>query len=369
MPKKHASGPAYVVLLLALTWVLGFLAGCGGNAESVVDDRPRLVKMVELQAGDIERRLEFPGQIRAAKRADLAFEVPGFMQEVRVEEGEMVRVGQALAQLDPRDYEANKAAAEAQLNAARLEVDRARNLFEREATSKQRLDSAEANFRVAEANFLRAQKALSDTTLQAPFDGEVAAIYVEDVVNVQAKQTILTVHDISSLRVVFDIPETIPARSTNSTTELAEISRRAKPEVFLSALPERTFPGVITEVTGQADPATRTFRATISFTPPEDLTILPGMTAVVRATPPGEGSARDHYAVPSHAVIASPDGGKFVWVVNAETQTVSPRTVETFDMSGGEIEINGPGLVDGQLIATSGVQFLYEGRAVRRLED
>lgn len=367
MVKIPACRTAPVLMLFPLTVTLVGLTGCGGSPEAVVLERPRPVKMVELNSGGIERELEFPGQIRAAKRGDLAFEVPGFMQEVLVEEGEAVKVGDALAQLDPRDFEANKAAAEAQLNAARVEAERARSLFEREATSRQRLDSAEANFRVAQANFIRAEKALEDTTLRAPFDGRVAAIYVEDVVNVQAKQTILTVQDTSTLRVVIDIPETVSARTSNSSSELAEVSRRVQLQVFLSALPERTFPGIIAEVAGLADPATRTFQATISFVPPADLTILPGMTAVVRVAMPRDRTGTARYAVPSHAVMARPDGGKIVWLVDGETQTVSAVAVETVEMAGDQIEIIGPGLDDGQLIATSGIQFLREGQAVRRL--
>lgn len=346
-----------------LVFLFLFLVGCGSDAPVDTGPVTRPVKVQELKAGGLDRVVDFPGQILAARRADLAFEVSGLMQEILVNEGFLVAEGQELAKLDPRDFQARKDAAEARRDVAQLDAQRAQELFSRDAISEQRLDLAKTDALVAEAEFEQAAKALSDTVLRAPFAGRVARVFVEDFVNVQAKQTILIIQDTSSLRVEVEIPETIPAGS-DPNANLAEISERVNPQVYLTARPDRFFPGVLTEVAGLADEQTRTFTSTVSFSQPEDLTILPGMTANVRVTIPSAPGAG--YSVPSHAVVATDSENPFVWLVDGATMTVSRSPVTLGDYRGDLVEVSGSALTEGALVATSGVQFLHDGATITR---
>ena len=348
-----------------LACLLVIVTGCGGGKpeESALPVRP--VKMLELQPGGLATRLELPGQVLPNQQANLAFEVPGQMIEVLVKEADRVEAGQVLARLDPRDYEASRDAAEAQLEVARLEAERARALFEREATSKQRRDLAVSQFKVAQAAFDRAEKAYQDTFLKAPISGSVARILADDIANVQAKEPILIVQDTTRLKVRVNAPESIGALARPGLST-QERSAQTRTEVFLSFFPDRGYPAELEEISLMADSVTRTYEITFAFDPPEEVVVLPGMTArVVVDIPRRESLGAAAFPVPAQVVFADPSGQASVWVVDADSMTVQRQSVQTGTVADGQIEILSDALQPGDRVITSGVQLLEEGMPVR----
>lgn len=347
------------------------LTACGGKEVVEVPDVPRPIKILELSDKALDLEIKLPGQVLAGRQANMAFEVSGLMTEIKVDEGDRVAAGDVLAILDASDFEAMRNAARAQLEAAKLDADRAQALFEREATSKQRLDVAVSNYEVALSGFERAEKAYNDTFLKSPIAGVVAKVFVDDFVNVAAKQDILTVQDNSFLRVSVDVPEVFSALAKRDQT-MAERTEEVKPTISLTSVPSREFPAEIWALSSTADPATRTFAATLRFVPPDDVNflILPGMTAVLTVHPPMRGVvSTDSFTVPSHAVVGSESGEPFVWVVDPDTMLVSRLAVKTGDLNGDEIEISADALSVGTKVAISGVQLLTEGAEVRQYND
>lgn len=353
-------GPVGLVALLSLA-----AAGCGKKETAPPPEPVRPVKIVELGGGEMQRILELPGQIQAFREASMGFEVPGLLQEVLVDEGDEVKQGDLLARLDNRDYLAARSSAEAQLTVARSEAERAQALFDRQATSKQRLDMALAQLQVAESAFDRADKALQDTELRAPMDGSVARVFVEDIVNVQAKQQIMIVHDISRFKVVIDVPETL-AILVDPTIPDEVQNARFKSQVFLTTGTMEGFPAQVIESAKTANPTTRTFSVTLAFDPPKHINILPGMTARLQADATALVRPTDvRFDVPSNAVGGQADGQPFLWRIDPEGMTVSKVTVETGRVSGDQIEVISDDLEVGDLIAASGLLHLRAGMQVR----
>ena len=99
------------------------------------------------------------------------------------------------------------------------------------------------------------------------------------------------------------------------------------------------------------------------FEPPEELSILPGMTARVTVTLPGE----DIIRLPSHAVFADEAAASQVWKLNPEAMTVHRTPVKAGELTGGDVEIL-EGLSMGDQIVVSGVSQLREGMKVRRFQ-
>jgi RND family efflux transporter MFP subunit len=355
-----------IPLLMALLSAF-LLTGCGRQMETG-EPGTRPVKLTRLTEGGLARVLEYPGRVLPNEQADMAFEVPGRMIELSVTEGMEVEEGEVLARLDDRDYAADLEAARAQLEVARLEADRARTLFEREAAPKQNLDLAISQMKVREASYERARKAYEETRLRAPMDGIVAKVLVEDFVNVQAKQTILIIQDLTRFRVTADLPETLGAR-TRPGLSLEERNRLLNPEVMLSFLPERVLPARIQEFSVMADPATRTFAGTFLFEAPEDVLVLPGMTAKVRMTLPRTSEwAAGTFVVPSQAIRSTETGSAFVWRKQGDRGQVERIEVAIGHLAGGRMEIISESLNPGDLIVTSGVMLLEEGDPVREMD-
>lgn len=353
-----------------LLWV--FVAALLVSAcEKEVVETPEVVRPVRIltisgiQGGDT---LDYPGEIQGAQNAELAFEVPGRLIELPAEEGITVTEDQVLARLDPADYQSALNAAQARFNSARDTFDRYSEVFERGAISRQEFDNARRQIEVQRADLTAAKKALSDTELRAPFAGHIGRTYVENFNNVQAKQPILLLQDLTQLEVVVNIPEQDWLRAKPGLT-LAQRSDRAQPEVSLSSLADRTFPAKITEVAASADPVTRTFSAYARFDPPDDVSILPGMSATVTIRIPEDiGDLGSAIQIPANAVIGGDDGGSYVWKVDDASMTVSLAPVKVGQLSGSEVDIL-QGLATGDRIAASGVQHLADGMKIRELTD
>jgi len=348
----------------ALILALALVPAC---REEVVE-RPEPVRPVKMltvgAAGDGERR-EYPGTIEAIQHVDMAFEVPGRIIEFPVEEGQRVEKGQVLARLDPRDYQAKLDSARANLRKSEADLARSERLYKEDAgaIALTQLDADRRAVEVSRAYLKEAQKAFEDTTLTAPFAGFMARKRVRDFANVQAKQAVLILQDVSSLKIVVSVPERDFAGSSGGSRE--QLTARSEPRVVVSALPDRSFPARVKELALTADPVTRTFAATFEFAPPADVAILPGMTAKISVR---NGSKAGGVRIPVQAASAGADGKPFVWVVDAEASTVRRRAVALGPLADAQVEVL-EGLAAGDVVAVSGIDQLREGMRVRRFES
>ena len=105
--------------------VLAALSGCSdGDAVTEPVEVSRPVPMMVVGSSDKTSSLRFPGRVRAAQRADLAFNVPGRIVQLPAEEGQLIEKGQLVAQLDDANYKIQMRSALAQYNTARTDYQR-----------------------------------------------------------------------------------------------------------------------------------------------------------------------------------------------------------------------------------------------------
>jgi RND family efflux transporter MFP subunit len=321
---------------------------------------------------------KFPGMVRAAKRADLAFQVGGTLKQLPVEEGQAVKKGQLIAQLDQRDFENNLrnaqgrlAKAKAVLSGAQSEYDRILRIKKQDSGAasesmvvrrREAVDRARADIKSAQAAVDAAKDMLGYTVLKAPFDGTISKRYVDNFQEIGAKQSVASLDDISSLEILVDLPEIVVA-------SIREPDRRdgsqARAHAEFVAAPGWEYPLSIKEFATRADPKTQTYQVVLEMERPGDVTILPGMTATVVGEPPVGGKRGGFFVVPAIAVLANDQGESTVWVVNKDKMTVHRRTVTTGNLTGeANIQII-EGLKSGEMIAVSGVSQLREGMKVK----
>mgnify|MGYP001801537561 CR=1 FL=1 len=122
------------------------------------------------------------------------------------------------------------------------------------------------------------------------------------------------------------------------------------------------------ESSSAADPTTQTFESRFSFTPPEELLILPGMTGLLT------GTFRTNViediggiVIPGSAIIAEA-GETYVWIVDEESLTVSRRDIDVSSGVGEGIRVI-DGLQEGELIVGAGGPYLTEGAEIRIYEN
>ncbi len=347
--------PAAAVVLAALA------VACEQPVPEPVDV-VRPVKMLELAARQSGEPLEYPGRIAATRQVDLAFEVGGLITELPVTQGELVQRGQLLARLDPRDFAAALDAQRAEVNVALADYRRYQDLYAADAASLQELEVSRRRFEVANAQIRTVEKAVEDTELLAPFSGRVARTLVDAFQGVGARQPILVLQDVTeTLDVIVNVPENDVTFRAGETAR--DVLREIPVEVGLTSYPSRRIPVRPKEIATEADPITRTFEITFSFDLPDDLTVLPGMTATIYAA---VDRSVGQFSIPASALVSDERGDPFVWIVDRAGMTVSPRSVTIGELSGDEVEIV-DGLQGTETVAISAAQNLRDGMAVREI--
>jgi HlyD family secretion protein len=233
---------------------------------------PTEVQISKVEKQDLQAKVTANGTVQAQRKVDLSATVAGQITRIAVKEGDAVRKGQFLLQIDPVNQRATARSSEASVAALRRDVesakanrDQARADFRRAgenhraniisnadfdraqtalATSEAAVLAAERRVEQARATFEGARDTLSKTTVVAPIDGIVTAKRVEEgevaVVGVlnQPGTVLLTVSDMSVVETEMEVDE----------TSIPTVKLDQKALIRIDAYPNRTFDGVVTEV-------------------------------------------------------------------------------------------------------------------------
>ncbi len=342
---------------LCLASCAAFMAACSPQGEAPSEPAVRPAKLVTVEAASNRRTIEFPAVVRASRSTQLAFEVGGRLEELDVIEGAEVEQGQIIGQIAQRDYQNKVAQARSEYQNAESEYQRARRLAEQDAISKSVLEARRAQRDIAKAALDSAEKALSDTTLVAPYSGVISTVYVKQFQNVQPLEPVAILQS-EGVEVLSNIPANIIAY----VPQFKPVST----QVILDPAPDRALPATLKEASAEADPATQSYEVSFGFTPPEDLLILPGMTATLKVElelSELADSIRGGIAVPRSAINVEGDE-LFVWVTSPDDMTVSKRIVTTGSNLGENVAVTG-GLEAGETIVAAGGSFIHEGMKLR----
>ncbi len=349
--------PSFAILILAS---LFFISGCEEPPQTyVASSRPvKTIVISDDMTGDTRT---FPAVVDAIQKADISFRVSGKIQKILVKEGDVVKKGQILAELDPVDFNIRLKDREASYNTAKANYDRAKVLVEKGAISRVDHDEIRAKYHTAKANLSSAEQDLLYTKLKANFDGNIAKRHVEKFEEVILSQTIFSLEDVSVLKIKIDVPENLMIIIKTNRGET-----RSLLAVF-DNISNQEFPLSLVESATKADPNTKTFKVTLKMDNPEGYNVLPGMTATVIAELfPDESVSQTAVAVPVSAIISDSEKQATVWIVNEESMTVSPKKVTPGIMIGDVMQVDG--LNPGDRVVIAGAPFLRNDMKVTLLE-
>jgi multidrug efflux pump subunit AcrA (membrane-fusion protein) len=342
------------------------------------------------------------GAVEANVTAQSAFQIAGRVAKVFVEEGQAVRKGQVLAELDATDYRNGYDAAQGQADAAQAvdrkaqeglraqELEQARIDFEqwqdqykrmkflydhkslpandfekieaaykaagqryemaRQGTRVEDKQAATGQFHAANAQMHEARKRLGDTRLLAPITGFVGMRRIDVGDTVGAGTPVISVLDLNPVKVRVAIPE----------AEIGKVREGARATVAIPSLDGRQFEGKVETVGVAADPASRTYAAKIAVANPERL-LRAGMVSEARVF---SSSTMNAITVPGAAIVRDPQGVTHVYVYSPAQQRVYARRVDVGAPLGGEVEIIS-GLAGDEQVVVAGQQNVREGSPVR----
>ena len=344
--------------LLCLGSGLIILAACSPAVEEVQQEVIRPAKLIEITSTSNVQTLRSPAIIQASQSSDLTFQVGGEITSLSVVEGQEVRKGAIIARLNQRAYRNEVSQAKTAFDAAKVEYDRAERLLAGNAISRSIYEQRKSQLDVARAQLDTANKAIEDTILRSPFSGVIATKHAKKFQNVQPLEKIVTLQTTGAAEAEVQIPSSMIAQS--GRFNFTDTS------VFLDTAPDQKIPASFLSIATQADPATRTYAVKYGFTPPESLTILPGMTATVQvtATIQDEGASAEQIRVPLGAILSEGEA-QFIWVVDKETMTVSRREISVGPTIGESLVVE-TGLQAGETIVGAGASYLNEGQKIRQ---
>ena len=195
---------------------------------------------------------------------------------------------------------------------AETEYQRAFRLVKGNAIAREELQRRKMTLETVAAQLSMAKKALGDTVMVAPFTGHVAKVGIEALQTARAGKTVITMLNVRQLNAKVNLPSNV----------LAQFKRYGEFKdsffVTLDVVPDRRIPATLNELSLEADPATQTYEAIFTFTPPDDILILPGMNVEIRLKDPGKVMTGIRIGVPMTS-IGVDDDQRYVWVVDKDT--------------------------------------------------
>jgi membrane fusion protein, multidrug efflux system len=230
---------------------------------------PLMVEVAPVRTGVIYEKAEAVGTARANESVTITAKQTGFVANIAFKEGELVKAGQPLVELETRERKADVDQARNELEQARAgrddarqKLDRARQLKATGAITQSRVDELDATFRAADARVRGAEARirsfdarLDDVRITAPFAGRVGLRQVSVGALLQPGTPITTLDDLSKVRLDFSIPEIFLGKLRDGQRVIARST----------AYPGRTFEGMVTVIDTRIDPVSRSVRVNAMF--------------------------------------------------------------------------------------------------------
>ncbi len=354
-PPRAQFGALAVTLLFAAS-----LSGCA-PAEKTAARAPELVTVEPASVRPVAQKVSLTGTIAARVVSNLSFRTSGRISERRVDVGDHVKAGDVLAMIAPVEQQADVASANAALQAAQASLVQAQSSFDRQQhlmdggfTTRSSFDSAQEQLRAAhstvdaaKADLAAAQEQLSLTVLKADADGVITARDAETGQVVAPAQTVFTLAHNGGRDAIFNVYEGILA--SHPPKDGITVKLLSNPDVVASA--------VVREVSPALDTTTGTVQVTMSLIDPP---AAMGLGAAVLGI--GTTETENLIMLPWTSLAAG-ESGPAVWIVDRDTNTVSQRPIKVDRYKAGEILV-AAGLKEGELVVTSGGQFLHTGQSV-----
>jgi membrane fusion protein, multidrug efflux system len=310
---------------------------------------PAAVTTATVRSQRLAQQLEALGNARANESVDISSKTSNVVSAVRFRDGERVRAGQVLVQLDDAQTRADVAAAQAAVTESESQYNRSRELLDTQALSKSSFEQLEATLKSNRAKLQAAQARLEDTVIRAPFSGRVGLRRVSVGTLISPGDVITTLDDTSVIKLDFSVPETFVS------TLREGLSVRATAPAYAG----RSFTGKVASIDSRVDVNTRsvTVRALLAN---EDGALKPGMFLNVSLAK----DERDTLTVPEEAL--TPEAEKqFVFVV--VDGKAFRREVRIGGRSPGTVEVLA-GLKVGDRVVVEGTQKVRDGVAVNAVE-
>lgn len=202
------------------------------------------VEIDVVKRGEVVSKVSADGELKAKSQVDISAETLGRIKKIYYREGDFVKKGSLLIELDDTQAKANYKLSEVRLKQVEQVFSRTKTLYEKGLISKENFENAELNYESAKATYEQAFDAYRKTKIYAPISGKIMKLNIEEgetavmgTLN-YAGTVLATVADMSRMIAVVKIDE----------TEVPQVKINQEAEVTADALPDSVFKGIVTKV-------------------------------------------------------------------------------------------------------------------------
>lgn len=326
------------------------LAADGTETEEEEDEVDRVpVELAAAARADLPSVFQATGTLTAERTVDLTAKVGGQVTTLRVEEGDWVKSGQVLLEIDHREQRLLVEEARVRAETAKLELERMENMAARGLETDRKLEEAKQAFEVNQAQYELAKVRLSDHVVRAPFGGRVTTRQVELGATVQAGASLVGLADIDPMEVELFLPERVVTR--------LEVGQPV--EIRPDVAPDQTLVGEVARIAPIVDATTSTVKVTLRVTDAGDKARSGSFVRCAVTTDVRHGVV----AVPKKALVAEA-GATYLFV--AEADSVRRVEIETGYHDRERIQIL-EGIADGDDVVVVGQGGLRHGSRIEVL--
>ncbi len=314
--------------------------GRGGSTAAIP------VKTEAVSRAEMTSYIETNARLEAERWVEVVARTQGLVERLRAEEGNEVRQGAILLQLEKRELALQADQAEVTLEGARSTHERSKSLHERQLVSEEEFENTRQQLQNAEVNLQEARLQLEYADVRAPITGVVMLRNVEKGDLVRANDVVFAVADLDPLQARIRVPE----------KRMNQVRPGQEARVTVDPAPDRVFGATVRMISPGVDPASGTVKVTLDV--PANKLLRPGMFATIRILTDRRPNV---LVIPKKALVLETDEDD-VFVVRqnkAERVRVSLGYVD-----GDRIEVLS-GLTEGDLVVTVGHQGLKEDADVR----
>ena len=332
---------------LGLSAVLVFFAACEQDTatDTQVESGPVKVVTYVAQSQRLLDEVQALGTARANESVEIRPRISSVVTRVAFTEGQLVREGDLMVELENSEIRAGLAVAEAALSESRSTYNRSESLASTQAISASSLEQLRATMQVNEAQVAAARARLENTVIRAPFSGRVGLRRVSPGGFVDTSTVITTLDDTEIIKLDFSIPETFLTVVSNGMNIVARSL----------VYPDRSFAGTVDSVDTRLDPVARSVRVR-AVLENRDGALKPGMFLTVDL----QRDQGDVLVAPEEAIVPEREEQFVFQVVDGKAVK---RRVTLGRRVPGLVELTG-GIAPGDVLITEGTHKVREGSAV-----
>ncbi|CCH51254.1 membrane fusion protein [Fibrisoma limi BUZ 3] len=355
---------------LLMLILIGGTLGCTSNEEKSEQTAEKLaVPVVQLTRQPTTLQREYVSSLEAVRNVEIRARVSGFLEKIHVDEGQAVRKGQLLFNLNGAEYQSEADRARASLKSAvasektaAVEVDRVKLLVDKKIISpselqlaKAKLESARAQIDEAKSALAKANLHLAHTNIRAPFDGVINRIPFKMGSLIEEGTLLTTVSDLHEVFAYFDVSEKEYLEFLKKNRNLVGKGGQSVEMVLADAsvYPQK---GRIETMETIFDEESGTISLRARFPNPQRL-LKHGSSGIIRL----DNFLSDALLVPQRAVFEIQDKN-YVYVVDAANRVKSKSFIPQSRV--GKFYIVKSGLQPGERVVYEGIQNVKDGMEI-----